>query len=222
MLYLNHSLIKERVLKMENYKIKVNNEAESKEAQELFFELGYYWATGLEVKNLDAKFLYAKNNKITMGYCSDHFSDVGYREITIEELRDMASSHRKPTEQDLISGADALRALADGKELEFKDGMNKWENIKHHMNLDLSMFLTAPDWMSFRLKPRTIKLELEIPAPFEPKDGDRVWFICDDNDFGYAKSESYGDDIKSFYGWWRTEEEIKQVVAALRGALKNG
>ncbi|WP_236489833.1 hypothetical protein, partial [Escherichia coli] len=28
---------------MENYKIRVNNEAESKEAQELFFELGYSW-----------------------------------------------------------------------------------------------------------------------------------------------------------------------------------
>ena len=26
---------------MDNYKIKVNDEAESKEAQELFFELGY-------------------------------------------------------------------------------------------------------------------------------------------------------------------------------------
>ena len=61
---------------------------------------------------------------------------------------------------------------------------------------------------------------IEIPAPFEPKDGDRVWFICDDNDFGYAKSESYGDDIKSFYGWWRTEEEIKQVVSALRSIFK--
>lgn len=28
---------------MKAYKIRVNNEAESKEAQELFFELGYEW-----------------------------------------------------------------------------------------------------------------------------------------------------------------------------------
>ena len=207
-------------MELGNYKIKVTTEAESKEAQELFFELGYYWHTGLGVKNLDAKFLFVKNNKIMMGFCSDNFSYSDYCELTITQLRDLVAQRKN--EQGLISGKEALIALANGEDVEFKDGMNKWENIKHHMNLDLSMFLTAPDWMSFRLKPRTIKLELEIPAPFEPKDGDRVWFICDDNDFGYAKSESYGDDIKSFYGWWRTESEIKQVVAALRGALKNG
>ena len=59
---------------------------------------------------------------------------------------------------ELISGKDALIALANGEEVEFKDGMEKWENIKHHMNLDLSMFLTAPEWMKFRLKPRTITI----------------------------------------------------------------
>ena len=58
----------------------------------------------------------------------------------------------------LISGKEALIALANGDEVEFKDGMGKWENIKHHMNLDLSMFLTAPDWMNFRIKPRTITI----------------------------------------------------------------
>ena len=59
---------------------------------------------------------------------------------------------------ELISGKEALIALANGEEVEFKDGMEKWENIKHHMNLDLSMFLTAPEWMKFRLKPRTITI----------------------------------------------------------------
>ena len=58
----------------------------------------------------------------------------------------------------LISGKEALIALASGEEVEFKDGLEKWENIKHHMNLDLSMFLTAPEWMKFRLKPRTITI----------------------------------------------------------------
>ena len=47
---------------MEKYKIKVNNEAESKEVQELFFELGYYWSTGLDVKNLDARFFICKGS----------------------------------------------------------------------------------------------------------------------------------------------------------------
>ena len=111
----------------------------------------------------------------------------------------------------LISGKEALIALGSGKEVEYKsiDGWGDASLIHAFEFLDNNY--------EFRLKPRTITINgIEVPAPFEPKDGDRVWFICDDNDFGYAKSESYGDDIKSFYGWWRTESEIKQVVAALR------
>lgn len=64
----------------------------------------------------------------------------------------------KVDEGKLISGKEALIALGSGEEVEFKDGMDKWDNIKHHMNLDLSMFLTSPDWMKFRLKPRTISI----------------------------------------------------------------
>jgi len=122
----------------------------------------------------------------------------------------------------LISGKEALIALANGEEVEYwcetdPSIQKRWTPIKALNEYKLSYFLENKPRFEFRLKPRTITLNgIEVPAPFEPKDGDRVWFICDDNDFGYAKSESYGDDIKSFYGWWRTEEEIKQVVAALR------
>lgn len=118
---------------------------------------------------------------------------------------------------ELISGKEALIALANGEEVEFKDGMNKWENIKHHMNLDLSMFLTAPDWMSFRLKPRTIMINnIEVPAPFEPKEFEDCYMLTDLYEHGYTMT-----------AWacykqapaWRTEEEIKQVVAALRSVF---
>ena len=43
---------------MENLKIRVNGEAESKEAQELFFELGYQWA----YKNIGKDIFYKKEN----------------------------------------------------------------------------------------------------------------------------------------------------------------
>ena len=122
----------------------------------------------------------------------------------------------------LISGKEALIALANGEEVEFKDGMEKWENIKHHMNLDLSMFLTAPEWMKFRLKPRTITLNrLELPAPFEPKDGDEVYFIDCETGRGYS-SDAIGRGCKEQwiqFGAWRKESEIKQVVAALRNVF---
>ena len=121
----------------------------------------------------------------------------------------------------LISGKEALIALANGEEVEFKDGMEKWENIKHHMNLDLSMFLTAPEWMKFRLKPSTITLNgLELPAPFEPKDGDRFYFLCSNISKGYALAEKINSNcVVDQFGAWRTEEEIKQVVAALRNVF---
>lgn len=128
----------------------------------------------------------------------------------------------------LISGKEALIALANGEEVEYwcendPSIQKRWTPIKALNEYKLSYFLENKPRFEFRLKPRTITLNgIEVPAPFEPKDGDRVWFICDDNDFGYAKSESYGDDIKSFYGWWRTEEEIKQVVAALRQVFGGG
>ncbi|HDX5807182.1 TPA: hypothetical protein RP332_003834, partial [Acinetobacter baumannii] len=73
-----------------------------------------------------------------------------------------------PQDPDLISGADALRALADGKEVqwatgdEFQDVTGQWE-IRE---------FSHPSFR-FRIKPQTIKLELEIPAPYKAKIGGR-------------------------------------------------
>lgn len=124
----------------------------------------------------------------------------------------------KVNEGKLISGKDALIALASGEEVEFKDSVDKWENIKHHMNLDLSMFLNTPDWMKFRLKPRTITINgIEVPAPFKPKCSDMVWCLSELTQFGYEARTAYEpDDFFANIAYWRTEEEIKQVVAALR------
>lgn len=53
---------------------------------------------------------------------------------------------------ELISGADALRALADGKEVEFNYCADVWHKV--HKGLTLDCF----DKYKFRLKPRTINL----------------------------------------------------------------
>ena len=127
---------------------------------------------------------------------------------------------------ELISGKEALIALANGEEVEFKDGMEKWENIKHHMNLDLSMFLTAPEWMKFRLKPRTITINgIEIPATFKPVEGDTFYYLSPEDECGYdykcfVEGYPYFDGNKIQFGAWRTESEIKQVVAAQRIVFK--
>ena len=116
----------------------------------------------------------------------------------------------------LISGADALRALADGKTVEVKRiHDNEWQPAQI---FGVSVF-TDSETTSFRLKPRTITLNgIEVPEPFEPKDCDLVYFIDSEVSRGYSK-DVFGVGCEPEwiqFGAWRTEEEIKQVVAALR------
>lgn len=203
---------------MSNYKIKVNNEAESREAQELFFELGYKWCDGKRVQFCWMIYLFVdEKGYITInGNDDDHFLSSNEKELTLPQLRDLVAQSKN--EQGLISGADALRALADGDQVQwmtgdvFQDVTDEWQ-IRE---------FSHPSF-KFRLKPRTIKLELEIPAPFEPKVGDIYYYINSSNlkGYGFTKFANDGDDeCLTFYGAWRTEEEIEQVVSALRGALK--
>lgn len=119
---------------------------------------------------------------------------------------------------ELISGKEALIAIANGQEVECRAYEKKWVDAGNH-NHNIGLFFD--DCFKFRLKPRTITINgIEVPAPFEPKVGDEVWFLNDDSERGYGCSAEYYKDIKSYFGWWRTEEEIKQVVAALREVFK--
>ncbi|MDC4759430.1 hypothetical protein NQ840_07885 [Acinetobacter baumannii] len=114
----------------------------------------------------------------------------------------------------LISGADALRALADGKEVEYRYGTS-WESVTGNQILITAI---TGDKFEFRLKPQTIKVELELPKPFEPKDGDIYWFITCRTEKGYScrnHKARHGDSGMQF-GAYRTEAEVKQVVEQLR------
>ena len=132
----------------------------------------------------------------------------------------------------LISGKEALIAFVNGESVEMADsevGMD-WTVISKHGFLDeknisapcLPMFFEESEHIQFRLKQTTIKLNIEIPAPFQPKDGERFFYINPNADAGYGESRTTKWSKYIQFGAWRTEEEIKQVVAALRGALKNG
>ncbi|EPF6070960.1 hypothetical protein MQ669_003610 [Acinetobacter nosocomialis] len=122
----------------------------------------------------------------------------------------------KRTTQDpaLISGADALRALADGKEVEgFSEENEEWIPIVY-----FSVQEVVNGLYKFRLKPQTIKLELELPKPFEPEEDCHVYILDDGKTDGYRRYsyEVHGDKGNTFIGIWRTEDEIKQVVEQLR------
>lgn len=281
---------------MDNYKIKVKDEAESKEAQELFEQLGFKWVGDYPENGDWYSHLYAENS--TCCYLSPYvWGGLGdrFKELTLPQLRDLVVLKRnnftdathidqdgwkwfissdnksyvfgagnsqglprwdessldhvdlKPIQtaqavlsnldelreeykdyhQDpaLISGAEALRALADGKEVEYNwlnQKSSKWmlisEELKQFNLYEILSGITEFGAIKFRLKPQTIKLELEIPAPFEPEEDCHVYILDDGKTDGYRRYsyEVHGDKGNTFIGIWRTEEEIKQVVAQLR------
>ncbi|MCW1490447.1 hypothetical protein OLN43_14420 [Acinetobacter baumannii] len=165
---------------MDNYKIKVKDEAESKEAQELFFELGFQWHK--EEKGVfwetTSGFIFANGNtKILFGGV---FGDADtYTPITIPQLRDLVAQSKLKA-QGLISGADVPALLKNGQLVQCRVPPNgsfnggEWKDI--NLETDEEEF-TLGDFINsryeWRLKPQTIKLDLEIPAPCKVKIGGR-------------------------------------------------
>ncbi|WP_289344699.1 hypothetical protein [Acinetobacter baumannii] len=254
---------------MDNYKIKVKDEAESKEAQELFEQLGFKWAGDYPVDVDWYSHLYTENSNCC--YLSPYvWGGLGdrFKELTLPQLQDLVvlkrndvkdATHRdkrdetiyltsdmviyywqgewcksainksndhenyiansltpiaQPQDPALISGADVLRALADGKEVEgFSEENEEWIPIVY-----FSVQEVVNGLYKFRLKPQTIKLELELPKPFEPEEDCHVYILDDGKTDGYRRYsyEVHGDKGNTFIGIWRTEEEIKQVVEQLR------
>jgi len=119
---------------------------------------------------------------------------------------------------ELISGKEALIALANGEEVEFKCGGMSWSNLDAKQQ---PLEILIDKSVSLRLKSKTINLNgIEVPVPFEPKDGERFYYFSDEYTTGYASSDGSGFYGDMSLGTWRTENEIKQVVAALRTIFK--
>ena len=125
----------------------------------------------------------------------------------------------------LISGKEALIALANGEEVEIRfNSTDGWNKIDQKDAYSFEIFL-SPNRTEFRLKPRTITLNgIEVPAPFEPKVGEGYFYLNEKYEVGYSKTMREPlcnqDDKNIENGAWRTEEEIKQVVSALRIVFK--
>lgn len=126
---------------------------------------------------------------------------------------------------ELISGKEALTKVTEGI-VQYKCDEDPvadlWTTITDHFwdQYNLGVFLNENTTWKFRLKPRTITInDIEVPAPFEPKVGEQYWFIADYVSPGYSNTQE-GTGINSSIGKWRTEDEIKQVVAALRSVFK--
>ena len=123
---------------------------------------------------------------------------------------------------ELISGKEALIALVSGSDVEFEaPSLNKWICMKSEP-WDLNIIIEDKYNHKFRLKPKTITLnDIEVPAPFEPKEGDMVWCLNELSEKGYEARTAYdSNDFTAHISYWRTEDEIKQVVSALRSIFK--
>ena len=119
----------------------------------------------------------------------------------------------KVNEGKLISGKEALIALANGEDVEWRHPERDWFKAPRGM--------MTQDFFSgvyqFRLKPRTITINgIEVPAPFEScaEDDCRAYVIDTRNVNGYDWQHSSHCNPNHIV--WRTEEEVQQVIAALR------
>ncbi|HGW4126949.1 TPA: hypothetical protein ACNH0Y_002859 [Acinetobacter baumannii] len=248
---------------MDNYKIKVKDEASADEARDLFKKLGYHpdnssyepYVEWVAVFEDGSGSFYSHNMnlnecvEITIAQLRDlvvlkrndvkdatHEDQYGDKWLYLDErhyvyLNDqwdlpigefLERYELKPIlpvkKQDpaLISGADALRALADGKEIQYStDG--RWVNCSFS-GFSIHDFLGDTQF-TFRLKPQTIKVELEIPAPFQPKEGEQCCYITDESINGYH-TVSYNSERYSgmHFGLYRPSD-IEKVVALFRSAF---
>ena len=119
----------------------------------------------------------------------------------------------KVNEGKLISGKEAKLAWANNKEVEYMP-LNKWNLLGG--STPLSIF--DRDDVKFRLKPRTITINgIEVPAPAEDEDYHHqgIWILnsLEPKEYSYVVLD-ITDELPRY--WWRTEEEIKQVISGLR------
>ncbi|TPU89732.1 hypothetical protein FJU95_00205 [Acinetobacter baumannii] len=243
---------------MDNYKIKVKDEAESKEAQELFVQLGYEL-----FKSKRIGIVATEDNGTVYPDVIGNWDAYEGKELTLPQLRDLvvlkrndvkdanhhaerggeyfitsdgdiyfwmckwvkstlgsaesltATETSQPQDPALISGAEAKLAWAKGEIVEyFSKSRDEWFEVKG--NTFVSVFDSAE---KLRIKPQSIKVELELPKPFEPKVGEEYFYLNSGRESGFAKKLHDGkklDYMSTQFGAWRTEEEIKQVVEQLR------
>jgi hypothetical protein len=121
----------------------------------------------------------------------------------------------------LISGKEALIAWGNGKDVQISHKGATLEKEWHDLYGTLMLSAFDSDMYEFRLKPRAITINgIEVPAPFKPKEGETYWFITD-SECGYNCVENK-QGCRVGIAAWHTEDEIKQVVAALRIIFNKG
>lgn len=113
----------------------------------------------------------------------------------------------------LISGKEALIALANGEEVETKKKDEiTWSSIGF-----FAVNIFKDERWEFRLKPRTISINgIEVPCCRKDYQyGDAMYILnsLEPKEYSLVFLDE-ADEVPAY--WWKTEDEVKQVVAALR------
>lgn len=124
----------------------------------------------------------------------------------------------------LISGADVPRLIKEGNQIQLRAAigfkLGEWKDLdleRDEEELTLGDLINSR--FEWRLKPQTIKVELELPKPFEPKLGDIYWFISPFYSTGYDHctfTNDSADKLHVQYGVYRSEDDVKKAVEQLR------
>lgn len=105
--------------------------------------------------------------------------------------------------------------MANGEEVQIECN-KQWVSVE---NCQVYQFLYKNCNYKFRLKPRTITINgIEVIKPQKnmPKKGDDVFTLDFTRHEGYV-SWTCQSSINTFSrDWWKSEDEVKQVVEALR------
>lgn len=112
----------------------------------------------------------------------------------------------------ILTGKEALIALAEGKTIENWNG-SIWWDVEGTWQIDV--FLKTD--RKFRLKPRTITINgIEVPECGKDYKYGNAMYILNSLEIGEycVVVLDKADEVPAY--WWRTEDEIRQVVAALR------
>ena len=123
---------------------------------------------------------------------------------------------------ELISREDAKIAWANGKKLQIANTI-VGEDFYDMDDSNTTLNIFDLDFYQFRLKPRTITINgIEAPGCGTDYKPHTFMFVLNSLEpCEYSKiilDES--DEIPPY--WWSTEEEIKQVVSALRSVFSGG
>lgn len=115
---------------MENLKVYVKNEAESEEAQELLFELGYdYYFAGKTICNTNLGLVTANEDGLMAAIEIDGFD---YKEVTIQQLKDMVVLKRNSVEDATHYYGGSKYYLTDSEFYQYSEG--KWVNIDEYVD----------------------------------------------------------------------------------------